>query len=77
MTTKQTIKAWKNAEFTANNSPVGTTQVDTSILAQVQGGQNNIVYTGCIPELFNLIINSAMTLETYALLFLISLEANK
>jgi hypothetical protein len=50
MTTKQTIKAWKNAEFTANNSPVGTAQVDTSILAQVQGGQNNIVYTGCIPE---------------------------
>lgn len=46
---KQTIKAWKNAEFTANNSPVGTTQVDVSILGQVQGGQNSIVYTGCIP----------------------------
>jgi hypothetical protein len=51
MTTKQTIKAWKNAGFTANNSPVGKTQVDTSILAQVQGGRNNIV-TGCIPDPF-------------------------
>lgn len=48
---KQTIKAWKNAGFTANNSPVGTTQVDTAILAQVQGGRNNIV-TGCIPDPF-------------------------
>jgi hypothetical protein len=50
MTTKQTIKAWKNAELSATNSPVGTSQVDTSILAQVQGGANNIVHTGCIPQ---------------------------
>jgi hypothetical protein len=49
MTTKQTIKAWKNAEFAATNSPVGTTEVNTAILAQVQGGRNNVIQTGCIP----------------------------
>jgi hypothetical protein len=49
MTIKQTIKAWKNAENSATNSPVGTAQIDVSILAQVQGGAN-IVQTGCIPQ---------------------------
>jgi hypothetical protein len=50
MTIKQTIKAWKNAEHSTANSPVGTAQVEVSILSQVQGGANNIVYTGCIPD---------------------------
>jgi hypothetical protein len=51
MTIKQTIKAWKNAEHSTANSPVGTTEVNSSILSQVQGGRNNVVYTGCIPDI--------------------------
>lgn len=52
MTTKQTIKAWKDAEKSANNSPVGSVEVDMAILAKVQGGANsvgNVIATGCIP----------------------------
>ena len=48
MTTKNVIKAWKNAELLVENSPVGASQVNSSVLAQVQGGRNNVV-TGCIP----------------------------
>ena len=52
MSTKNVIKTWKNAEFSAENSPIGASQINTSVLAQVQGGRNNVIVTGCIPDPF-------------------------